>query len=167
MDIVLEQLEQGKERYQGDKYMVIACNSGWMKLDKYYSKISDSLVYTVVIVLHPSNKWQEIENSWFPEWIPSAKSMVKQFWESECKPTVGILSESSPDLNSISTASTDMAETTYKKWYKDRKRAQASIDEYDRFVQSEIVCDIEDPRRWWLEETQQKVYPNLSKIALG
>jgi hypothetical protein len=59
-----------------------------------------------------------------------------------------------------------MAENTYKKWYKDRKRAQAPIDEYDRFVQSDIVCDIEDPRRWWLEETQQKVYPNLSKMAL-
>jgi hypothetical protein len=92
--------------------------------------------------------------------------MVKQFWESEYKPKVGILSESSPNVTSTSTGSTDMAENTYKKWYKDRKRAQAPIDEYDRFIQSEIVCDIEDPRRWWLEETQQKVYPNLSKMAL-
>ena len=79
---------------------------------------------------------------------------------------MGILSESSPNLTSTSPSSNNMAENTYKKWYKDRKRAQAPIDEYDRFVQSEIVCDIEDPRRWWLEETQQKVYPNLSKMAL-
>ena len=27
------------------------------------------------------------------------------------------------------------------------------------------VCDVEDPRCWWLEENQQKVYPNLSKMA--
>jgi hypothetical protein len=79
---------------------------------------------------------------------------------------VGILSKSSPNLTSLSPGSTNIAENTYKKWYKDRKRAQVLIDEYDRLVQSEIVCDIEDPRRWWLEETQQKVYPNLSKMAL-
>jgi hypothetical protein len=78
----------------------------------------------------------------------------------------GILSESSFNSTSASSGSTEITEITYKKWYKDRKRAQAPIDEYDRFVQSEIVCDIEDPRHWWLEEIQQKVYPNLSKMAL-
>ena len=40
------------------------------------------------------------------------------------------------------------------------------MDKYDRFIQSELVCDIKDPRRWWIEETQQKLYPNLSKMAL-
>ena len=81
MDFILEQLEQGRERYQGDKYMATACNSGWAKLDKYYSKTSDSPAYAAVVVLHPPNKWQEIENSWCPEWIPLAKSMVKQYIE--------------------------------------------------------------------------------------
>jgi hypothetical protein len=85
MDFVLEQLEQVKERYQGDKYIATAYNSGWTKLDKYYGKTSDSPAYAAAVVLHLSNKWQEIENSWCPEWIPSAKSMVKQFWESEYK----------------------------------------------------------------------------------
>ena len=79
---------------------------------------------------------------------------------------MGILSECSSNSISKSTNSTESTENTYKKWYKNRKRAQAPIDEYDRFVQSELVCDIEDPRRWWLKETQQKVYPNLSKMAL-
>lgn len=157
MDFVLEQLEQGKERYQDDKYMSTACNSGWAKLDKYYSKTSDSPAYAAAVVLHPSNKWQEIENSWCPEWIPSTKSMVKQFWESKYKPKVGILSESSSNLTSKSTDYTESTENTYRKWQKDRKRAQAPIDEYDQFIQSELVCDIEDTRRWWLEETQQKV----------
>jgi hypothetical protein len=114
MDFVLEQLEQGKERYQGDKYIATACNSGWAKLDKYYSKTSDSPAYAAAVLLHPSNKWQEIENSWCLEWIPSAKSMVKQFWESEYKPKAGILSESSPNVTPTSTGSTDIAENTQK-----------------------------------------------------
>ena len=94
--------------------------------------------------------------------------MVKQFWESEYKLTAGILSESSFNSTSASTGSTEITKTRTKGGIRTEKelKSQAPIDEYDRFVQSEIVCDIEDPRRWWLEETQQKVYPNLSKMAL-
>jgi hypothetical protein len=115
MDFVLEQLEQGKAQYQGEKYMATACNSGWTKLNKYYSKTSDSPAYAAAVVLHPSNKWQEIENSWCPEWIPSAKHMVKQFWESEYKPKVGILSESSFNSTSTSTGSTEKLPKTRTK----------------------------------------------------
>jgi len=46
MDFVLEQMEAGKERYKADKYMAPSCNSGWAKLDKYYSKTVDSPAYS-------------------------------------------------------------------------------------------------------------------------
>jgi hypothetical protein len=82
-----------------------------------------------------------------------AKILVKQFWESVYKPKAGILSKSSFNSTSASSGSAEITKIAYKKWYKDRKRAQTPVDEYDRFVQSEIVCDIEDSRRWWLEET--------------
>ena len=118
---------------------VTARNSGWTKLDKYYSKISDSPAYTAGAVLNPSNKRLEIENSWCREWIPSAKIMVQQFWESEYKPKLGIISDSRPNLISVSTCSTDMAESTYKTCYDDRKRAQAlagiSVEGMPKFLQ--------------------------------
>ena len=38
MDFVLEKLEQGKERFLGNQYMATVCNSGWSKMDKYYTK---------------------------------------------------------------------------------------------------------------------------------
>lgn len=39
-------------------------------------------------------------------------------------------------------------------------------DEYTQYVNSLVVVGIKDPRAWWLEPTQRRIYPNLSKLAL-
>jgi hypothetical protein len=43
-----------------------------------------------------------------------------------------------------------------------------NMDEYTRYCQTEPVFDMEnlDARKWWQESTQQRLYPNLSKMAL-
>ena len=41
----------------------------------------------------------------------------------------------------------------------------AQRDKYDTYCASPIV-DTKDTLKWWLEPTQQKTYPNLSKIAI-
>jgi hypothetical protein len=56
MGFVLEQIETGKERYKANKYIAPSCNSGWAKLDKYYSKTVDSPAYATAVVLNPLNK---------------------------------------------------------------------------------------------------------------
>lgn len=40
------------------------------------------------------------------------------------------------------------------------------IDEYQRYCKSEQVYGFTSALAWWLEETQQKNYPNLSKMAV-
>ena len=44
------------------------------------------------------------------------------------------------------------------------------IDEYERYRRDPVMemdlDEIFDPREWWQESTQRKVYPNLSKMAL-
>src|SRR3954454_19540271 len=39
-------------------------------------------------------------------------------------------------------------------------------DEYARYCDSPTSLDTDDARKWWLEGTQQRIYPNLSKMAL-
>jgi hypothetical protein len=39
-------------------------------------------------------------------------------------------------------------------------------DEYKSYCQAPLVSDNVDARRWWFEETQQKTYPSLSRMAL-
>jgi hypothetical protein len=40
------------------------------------------------------------------------------------------------------------------------------MDEYGRYCNSERVYGFTSALAWWLEETQQKTYPSLSKIAV-
>ncbi len=39
-------------------------------------------------------------------------------------------------------------------------------DEYEHYCKSERVYGFTGALTWWLEETQQKTYPNLSKMAV-
>ena len=39
-------------------------------------------------------------------------------------------------------------------------------DEYERYCQAERAYGFTSALSWWLEETQQKNYPNLSKMAI-
>jgi hypothetical protein len=39
-------------------------------------------------------------------------------------------------------------------------------DEYLRYIRIPPHNDFEDVRKWWLESTQQRDFPNLSKMAL-
>ncbi|KAK7582910.1 hypothetical protein V3481_012206 [Fusarium oxysporum f. sp. vasinfectum] len=40
------------------------------------------------------------------------------------------------------------------------------MDEYKRYYNSEQVYGFTSALAWWLEETQQKTYPSLSKMAV-
>jgi hypothetical protein len=167
MDFVLEKLENGKEQYKADKFMAPSCNSGWSKIDKYYSKTSDSPAYAAAIVLNPSLKWQTLELNWHADWLPPAKKAVQELWESY-KPATSTSNQSISSKPSTFSASNRLNSTTntYRLWQQERKLArQAPFDEYVRYCHAELVY-VDDPRRWWLEDTQQKLYPNLSKMAL-
>lgn len=79
MDFLLEQFEQGKTLYADDPFMGPCCNSGWAKLDKYYSLTDRSPVYITALVLCPQNKWQYMDDNWPIEWIIDAKTKVQMF----------------------------------------------------------------------------------------
>jgi hypothetical protein len=53
MDFLLEQFEAAKELYTNDPFISPCCNSGWAKLDKYYSLTERSPVYIAALVLSP------------------------------------------------------------------------------------------------------------------
>jgi hypothetical protein len=68
MDFLLEQFETAKETYANDPFMSPCCNSGWAKLDKYYTLTERSPVYIAALVLSPQWKWDYIDNNWPKEW---------------------------------------------------------------------------------------------------
>lgn len=157
MDFLLEQFEEGKIKYQDDAFMGPCCNSGWSKLEKYYSMTDRSPVYIAALVLCPQYKWEYIDISWPAEWIPPAKIRMQEFWQAEYKSTavtIPLPESMAPPQNS------------FQKWQQRRERSALDIDEYLKYLQAPVLPAVTDARAWWLEPTQQKTFPALSVMAL-
>lgn len=159
MDFLLEQFEQGKTLYAEDAFMSPCCNSGWAKLDKYYSLTDRSPVYIAALVLCPQNKWQYMEDNWPIEWIADAKAKVQLFWKREYKSTA--ITVPTPASETASTV-----HNAFQEWQKKRQRSQLDIDEYTKYLQAAVLPEVKDARSWWLETTQRNSYPALSIMAL-
>lgn len=138
------------------------CNSGWKKLDKYYTLTGNTPVYVTSVVLDPTQKWTYFEESWgleHPEWLVEWKEKVEDFWASTYR-----MKDNETDF--IPSSSPKLSDNLYVAHLQSKKLTKVAKDEYARYLSLPPVDDVRDPRSWWLEPTQQKLYPNLSKMAL-
>lgn len=57
-------------------------NLGWQKLDEYYARLDQSLIFCAAVVLHPPQKWRLFEKHWagHKESIDEAKVSIEQLW---------------------------------------------------------------------------------------
>ncbi|KAF5705165.1 ribonuclease H [Fusarium mundagurra] len=156
MDFVLAQFEAGKEANVDDPVMAPMYNSGWAKMDKYYRLTDESPAYVAAIVLHPSHKWHYIQENWKKEWVESSKELLETLWN-EYKPV-----ESPLPLCEVPSATTN----EFLNWRNKHLQPSLITDEYERYCKSERVYGFTSALAWWLEETQQKNYPSLSKMAV-
>ena len=159
MDFILYHYEEYKARYQGNGIMEAMINAGWRKLDKYYQLTEHSPAYVAALVLNPNFKWQYIEHNWTSEWIPESKRMIKLFWNEQYKPQ----ELSKPP--SAFTEPTVLSTNPLKNFKRAHQQVQSFEDEYAHYCAQD--CELEvDPLKWWLDDAQQKKYPNLSKMAI-
>ncbi|OWT42446.1 BED zinc finger domain-containing protein [Pochonia chlamydosporia 170] len=148
-----------KEKYADDPFMSPCCNSGWAKLDKYYSLTDRSPVYIAALVLSPQWKWDYIDNNWPSDWREPCRKQMLDFWTKEYKSTaVTVPTQTSEAGNKV--------KNSFHKWAQQRKGSSLSQDEYTKYLLAPIVPEVTDPRSWWLEPTQRKSYPALSIMAL-
>lgn len=63
MDFILERFEQSKTEYEDDPIIALMFNSGWAKMEKYYTLTDESPVYIAALVLRPSYKWNYITSA--------------------------------------------------------------------------------------------------------
>jgi hypothetical protein len=160
MDYLLGVFEQAKVQYKNDPFMASRVNSAWSKLDKYYTKTNDSTAYIAALVLDPCMKWEYIISTWQPEWIPDAKALVTKLWKTY-RPS------------SDSTILTEVEQSDHNvfiTWkHQQSARRADNTDEYFRYIREPPVPQDHIKQgacSWWLEERQQRLYPNLSKMAL-
>ena len=56
MDFILDKFEKGKEQFKDHPMLSKIFNSGWSKLDKYYQKTEETIVYIATLVLNSRYK---------------------------------------------------------------------------------------------------------------
>jgi hypothetical protein len=136
-------------------------------LIKYYRKTGESCAYVGAVVLDPTRKWEFFEKGvqWRVDWIKDSQAAVQKVWEDEYKQEDPVL----PPLKSQSQADRKK-ENRFKTWPRQHVKVPEVIDEYKRYCKEPVMekdpDESFDPREWWLETTQQKVYPHLSKMAI-
>jgi hAT family C-terminal dimerisation region len=159
MDFLLEQFETAKCTYINDPFMSPCCNSGWAKLDKYYSLTERSPVYIAALVLSPQWKWDYIDSNWPKEWHEPCRKQMLDFWLEEYKSTA----ISAPTQSSESAS---RAKNSFQEWAEKKKASSLEQDEYTKYLLAPVLPEVTDPKSWWLEPTQRKSYPALSIMAL-
>lgn len=163
MDFLLEQFEDAKRVYAEDPFMGPCCNSGWAKLDKYYTLTERSPVYIAALVLCPQWKWDYIESSWPKEWHADCKAKMQEFWKSEYKSTaVSVPTQASQATESANPG----VSNAFTQYIQRKQQTGLESDEYAKYLQAPTLLEVRDPRSWWLEPTQRLTYPNLSRMAL-
>jgi hAT family C-terminal dimerisation region len=169
VDWLLSQYEAGKTEYQDDPFMAASINSGWAKLDKYYSLTSDTPAYVGAVVLHPAFKWQYVHEHWQEEWWQPSKIALENMWKGRYMPTgpntLPIHKPRSAQSSSINRLPNKFSE--WKHALYEKVPVSQYTDEYTRYCEAPPHHDFEDVRDWWLAPEQQAIYPNLSKMALN
>jgi len=150
MDYMLEVFEAKKDEFKDDPVIGPCVNSGWSRVDKYYSLISDSPAYTAALVLNP---------------LPLSGSILKIHSQEIGYHRQGRLT--SAQVPYSPTTATNNYFSQWKAGKHATRKSTPSGDEYGRYLRLPAHHDFDDARKWWLLPEQQHNYPNLSRMALG
>ncbi|PMB63344.1 hypothetical protein BM221_010815 [Beauveria bassiana] len=132
MDFLLEQFETAKETYANDSFMSRCCNSGWAKLDKYYSLTDRSPVYIAALVLSPQWKWDYIDNNWSADWRGPCRQQMQNFWVTEYKSTaITVPTQASETTSEV--------KNSFHQWAQRKKWNSLDQDEYTKYLLAPIV----------------------------
>jgi len=65
----------------------VGVKAAWEELDKYYSKLSDTIIYNAAYLLHPANKLEALEKMWDglgqETWAQEAHDMTRNVWTTD------------------------------------------------------------------------------------
>jgi hypothetical protein len=122
----------------------------------------------LAVVMCPNRKWKFFEKvQWKPHWIRDAQKKVQNgVWKKYYKPKD--VASTPADLNSASQKKKNLLTD----WEERTLDTEVLLDEYEQYCKAPVITINKEetekfnPREWWLEPTQQRLYPNLSKMAL-
>jgi hypothetical protein len=159
MDFLLSKFEAARIEYGNDAFMAPCVEAGWAKLDAYYTLTERSSAYVAAIVLSPHRKWHYFDVAWEDhlEWIESSKVAVEGLWKSRYAPVA-----KPAESRAQSLVDKPLMSNSFLAWEDDQEDLSlpTQFDEYQNYISGPRI-KVKDVRKWWLEDTQQTLYPNL------
>ena len=156
-EYILKVFETAKILNADNPLIASMINSGWSKFNKYYELTDDTHAYVAATILNPRRNWKWLEKKWSEsqsEWVKILKQKVRKIWETEYKPATSLNTTPSLPTNAFLSDLYDSDDEDF-----------ALRDEYNTYCSLPPI-NTKDALKQWLEPTQQKAYPNLSKMAL-
>jgi hypothetical protein len=95
--------------------------------------------------------------------VTSGKIAMKEYWEKMYKPST--ISSSTLSATSTPLVTNTRPENDFLQWLIEDDDNEIE-DEYERYCSLPQVPGVKNGHKWWLEPTQQKRFPFLSKMAL-
>jgi len=194
-DQLLHKLEEAKLEANSrpePSYYQGCVNAAWEKLDRYWSKISESPIYYAATVLHPGFGLQYLtgaledqsEQGLSPteamaakkkgrEWAAEAEKMVRGLWEQQYRdrdpdPRWSVLSPASLDMDRSDLDEEERAIHRKRNLstISSRPSSTQTVDELDRWllsVEGRYLSPKADPIKYWVDRRFE--YPRLAKMA--
>jgi hypothetical protein len=165
-DFLLSHYENSKQQYAGNPILLAQIETGWTKLNKWYTKTEQSAAYVAAVVMDPSWKWIYFQEHWEEaSWIEEAKKAVAYLWKTEYKSRS---STSSIAQSAESFPFSARPSNQFTEFLRRPRENMAFLDEYEMYCSEPILSQdaFETPLHWWLESCQRRRYPNLSLMAL-
>lgn len=139
-------------------------NAGWQKLNEYYKRLDDNVVYVAAVVLHPRMKWRYFKTKWTgrEDWLSTWKVELDKYWRHNYEHKVA----SSP-ATSAGTDS-DNGEKSVKhvadEWSDGEDSGLDQLEQYLSEQPDRSYSSADSPIKYWL--ARRKMWPQLAAMAL-
>jgi hypothetical protein len=159
MDAISTHYSEQKILHPSNTSFLTSILTSWYAFDKYYKLIDETGAYTAAILLHPNLRKSYIQSAWHSNWVKPGVDRVKELWLQY------------KDNNTSDSATEDASNLTQYERYQRKiqakqRRGKGAQDEYERFITAPAESITTPPLDWWLEPSQRRTYPALSKMAI-
>lgn len=158
LDILIAHFKASQKRHANNAALLSSITTSWYALDKYYKLTDDSPIYTAALLLHPSYRKQYLTSTWPKAWVKPAVQRVKELW----KEKYALIKVD----NGAQTPVTSQAPISFFQQQQELLQRRHHLnDEFEVFIEQSSIAVV-NAITWWLEETQQRTFPRLSKMAI-
>lgn len=139
-------------------------NAGWQKLNDYYKRLDDNVVYVAAVVLHPRMKWRYFKTKWsdHEDWLSTWKAELDKFWRHNYEHKPGLTPSNSAGTDSDSGGKS--VKHAADEWSDGEDSGLDQLEQYLSEQPDRSYSSADSPIKYWL--ARRKMWPQLAKMAL-